>query len=56
MYGYFALVPEGEVPVVINDELTLTVPAGTKLMWALVEHGIHVPSACGGQGTCGQCR
>ena len=50
------LAPEGEVPVVINDELTLKVPAGTKLMWALVEHGIHVPSACGGQGTCGQCR
>ncbi|BCX88318.1 Na+-transporting NADH:ubiquinone oxidoreductase subunit F [Methylomarinovum tepidoasis] len=50
------LVPEGEVPVVVNDELTLKVPAGTKLMWALVEHGIHVPSACGGQGTCGQCR
>lgn len=50
------LAPEGQIPVVINDELTLEVPAGSKLMWALVEQGIHVPSACGGQGTCGQCR
>ncbi len=50
------LAPGGTMPVVVNDELTLEVPAGTKLMWALWDHGIHVPSACGGQGTCGQCR
>ncbi len=50
------LAPGGSIPVVINDELTLEIPAGTKLMWGLLEHGIHVPSACGGQGTCGQCR
>ncbi len=52
---YF-LAPQGEIPVEINGERILTVRAGSKLMFALTEQGFHVPSACGGQGVCGQCR
>jgi len=50
------LAPQGEIPVKINGERTLKVKAGSKLMFAMMEQGFHVPSACGGQGVCGQCR
>jgi len=49
------LVPEGNVEILVNDEKTLTVPTGGKLMGALADAGIFVSSACGGGGTCAQC-
>ncbi len=52
------LVQSGEVRIVINDdpEHTICVSAGGKLLGALADHKIFVSSACGGGGTCGQCR
>lgn len=50
------LVSSGEVPVVVNDDRTLSIPVGMKLMQGLADAGIFVASACGGGGTCGQCR
>jgi len=50
------LAPHGQIAVRINDDREIRIRAGSKLMFALMEQGIHVPSACGGQGTCGQCR
>jgi Na+-transporting NADH:ubiquinone oxidoreductase subunit F len=52
------LVPSGAVTININDDpdLTLNVPAGNKLMNALASQKIFVASACGGGGTCGQCK
>ena len=52
------LVPSGEVKIVINDEskYTYSVPMGAKLLNALADQEIYVPSACGGGGTCGQCK
>jgi Na+-transporting NADH:ubiquinone oxidoreductase subunit F len=50
------LVASGEVTVVVNDEKTLNVPAGGKLLGALFNNGIFVSSACGGGGTCAQCK
>ena len=50
------LVPQGEVDIVINDEKTVKAPVGSKLLMALANAGLFVPSACGGGGTCGQCR
>ena len=50
------LVPQGDVQIRVNDELDLAVPAGGRLLGALTDKGIFVPSACGGGGTCGQCR
>lgn len=51
------LVPSGEIKLEINDnpDLTLTAKPGGKLLGTLAEHGIYIPSACGGGGTCGQC-
>ncbi len=50
------LVSVGSVDVVVNDELTLGIPVGSKLMQGLADADLFVPSACGGGGTCGQCR
>jgi Na+-transporting NADH:ubiquinone oxidoreductase subunit F len=50
------LLPSGEVDVVVNEDRTLQVPVGGKLMGALADAGLVLPSACGGKGTCGQCR
>ncbi|MBU2885143.1 NADH:ubiquinone reductase (Na(+)-transporting) subunit F [Gilvimarinus agarilyticus] len=50
------LVSSGDVNIVINDEKTLTVPAGGKLLQTLSGAGLFLPSACGGGGTCAQCR
>ena len=50
------LVASGTVEIVVNDTRTIKARAGDKLISALGEAGIHLPSACGGAGTCGQCR
>jgi Na+-transporting NADH:ubiquinone oxidoreductase subunit F len=50
------LVATGTVPVVINGERELDLPVGIKLMHGLADAGIFLASACGGGGTCGQCR
>lgn len=49
------LVADGSVKLNINDDKDFEIPVGGKLMNALAEVGIFVPSACGGGGTCGQC-
>lgn len=52
------LVSSGDVTITINDDpdKAISVPAGGKLLGALASSGIFVSSACGGGGTCGQCR
>ncbi len=50
------LVASGSVTVTVNDELELKIPVGGKLMQGLADADLFVPSACGGGGTCGQCR
>ena len=50
------LSPSGNVKIVINDEKTLEVPQGASVMSTLTQNGIHLSSACGGKGSCGQCR
>ena len=49
------LVAGGAVTININEERNIEVPTGGKLMNALADAGIFIPSACGGGGTCGQC-
>lgn len=51
-----SLVPGGEISILINDEKKLTAAPGGKLLMALADQGIFLSSACGGGGTCGQCR
>ena len=50
------LLPSGGVRILVNGERELTVAAGGKLLGALTDNGIYIPSACGGAATCGQCR
>ena len=52
------LVATGNVTITINDdpEKTVSLPAGGKLLGALAGRNIFVSSACGGQGTCAQCK
>ena len=50
------LVAGGDVEILVNDQKTLTVPAGGKLLGALADAGIFISSACGGGGTCAQCK
>ena len=50
------LLPGGKVTLTINgDREIVTNPGGTVLS-ALAENQVFVPSACGGQGTCGVCK
>lgn len=50
------LLPAGEVRIQVNGRRTLQVPVGKRLLRTLSEQGIYLPAACGGRGTCGQCR
>ena len=50
------LVASGDVSININGERTITSEAGGKLLNVLADQGIFVSSACGGGGTCAQCR
>jgi Na+-transporting NADH:ubiquinone oxidoreductase subunit F len=50
------LVPTGKVTINVNGERDLAVPVGGKLLNALSSNQLFLPSACGGGGTCGQCR
>ncbi len=52
------LVSTGNVRIEINGdpERSIVVPAGGKLLNTLADAGIYLSSACGGGGTCAQCR
>lgn len=50
------LVPAGNVKILVNHERELEVPVGGKLLQTLAGCGLYVPSACGGGGSCAQCR
>ena len=50
------LIPAGNVKIRINNQKEISVPRGGKLMGALASEGIFVSSACGGGGTCAQCK
>lgn len=50
------LVSSGDVNILINGERTITVPAGGKLLQTLAGENLFLASACGGGGTCAQCK
>jgi len=58
LFAKSKLVSSGDVTISINDDPSKAVvtAAGGKLLGALADQGIFIPSACGGGGTCGQCR
>jgi Na+-transporting NADH:ubiquinone oxidoreductase subunit F len=53
-----SLVSHGQVHIYVNgdDEKTIQTASGGKLLNALSDVGVFIPSACGGGGTCGQCK
>ena len=58
LYARKLLVSSGDVTIEINDDptKTITVAAGGKLLPTLASKGVFLASACGGGGTCAQCR
>ena len=50
------LVPSGPVSININNEKDLEVGSGGTLLTTLGENKLFLPSACGGGGTCLQCK
>lgn len=56
LFAKSKLVASGTVNILINGEKNIQVPVGGKLLGALAEHKLFVSSACGGGGTCAQCR
>ncbi|MCU4674900.1 NADH:ubiquinone reductase (Na(+)-transporting) subunit F [Catenovulum sp. 2E275] len=58
LFAKSKLVSSGDVTILINDDpdKAITAKPGDKLLGALANAGIFVSSACGGGGSCGQCR
>lgn len=50
------LMPQGLARITVNGERVLDADLGEKLLHALEHGGIHLPTSCGGAGTCGLCR
>ncbi len=50
------LVSTGNVTIELNSERTIETPAGGKLLQTLAEEGVFLASACGGGGSCAQCK
>lgn len=50
------LVPSGNVKIIVNGEKDFDVPMGGTVLNTLQSQNIFLSSACGGGGTCGQCR
>lgn len=50
------LVPSGKVHITVNGDTTVEVETGSSLLSTLATQRIYLPSACGGGGSCAQCR
>ncbi len=50
------LVASGDVKVTVNGDKEFSIPAGGTLLASMGAAGVHLPSACGGKGSCGQCK
>ncbi len=50
------LMPQGNVNITLNDKDKMEVSTGGTLISTLAENKVYLPSACGGKGSCGQCK
>ena len=50
------LVASGNVKLTINGDKEMGVESGSTLLNTLAVNGVFLPSACGGKGSCGQCK
>jgi Na+-transporting NADH:ubiquinone oxidoreductase subunit F len=56
LFARSRLVATGDVTIDINGEKQISVPAGGKLLQTLAANELFLASACGGGGTCAQCK
>lgn len=58
LFAKSKLVATGNAKITINDDpnKSVEVKVGNKLLNALADSKIYLPSACGGGGTCGECK
>ncbi len=56
LFAKAKLVSTGDVTISVNGERDIVVPAGGKLLNILADNKLFVSSACGGGGTCAQCK
>ena len=56
LFAKAKLIPSGNVRMVVNGEKEYDVPIGGTVLNTLQCEGIFLSSACGGSGSCGQCR
>ena len=56
LYAKSKLAPYGPVKISINNEKDVEVSSGNTLLTTLGNNKIFLPSACGGGGTCVQCK
>ena len=50
------LVASGNVKITLNGDNVMDVESGSTLLNTLSVNGVFLPSACGGKGSCGQCK
>lgn len=50
------LTPSGKVKLTINGKTEIEVEQGSSLLNTLSTNGVYLSSACGGKGSCGQCK
>ncbi len=56
LYARHLLMPQNAVAITLNASQSLNAKTGQKLLNALTDNGIMVPSVCAGAGTCGLCK
>ena len=56
LYARHVLMPQKAVAITLNATQSLNTKTGQKLLSALTDNGIMVPSVCAGAGTCGLCK
>ncbi len=50
------LVQSGDVTITINGDTKVKAQAGKSILSTLADQNVFLPSACGGKGSCGQCK
>lgn len=50
------LVASGRIKITVNNDSEIEAESGKSLLSTLADQNVFLPSACGGKGSCGQCR
>ncbi len=56
LFAKAKLLPSGKVKITINGDKVVEVEQGGSVLSTLAGAAVHLPSACGGKGSCGQCK